>query len=126
MQKIKKEALSKQFKKKQYPVIILKITGEKHNAEILWKQNVKVEDSSPLSKTISVSFYYFKKTSYDVALGRQNINYNQDYLSTYLPSICVWEKSKWPTASTSINMLKNANVKCNWFLCKTLIPFWSH
>ena len=27
--------LSKQFKKKQYPVIILKITGEKHNAEIL-------------------------------------------------------------------------------------------
>lgn len=126
MQKIKKEALSKQFKKKQYPVIILKITGEKHNAEILWKQNVKVEDSSPLSKTISVSFYYFKKTSYDVALWRQNINYNQDYLSTYLPSICVWEKSKWPTASTSINMLKNANVKCNWFLCKTLIPFWSH
>lgn len=28
-----------------------------------------------------------KKTSYDVALGRQNINYNQDYLFTYLPSV---------------------------------------
>ena len=35
MHKIMKEALSKQFKKEQYPVFILKITGEKHDAEIL-------------------------------------------------------------------------------------------
>ena len=35
MHKIMKEALSKQFKKEQYPVVVLKITGEKHDAEIL-------------------------------------------------------------------------------------------
>ena len=52
MHKIMKEALSKQFKKEQYPVFILKITGEKPDAEILWKQNVNVGDSSPLSGTV--------------------------------------------------------------------------
>ena len=52
MHKIMKKALSKRFTKKQYPVFILKITGEKHDAGILWKQSVNIGDSSLLSETV--------------------------------------------------------------------------
>lgn len=52
MHKIMKKALSKRFTKKQYPAFILKITGEKHDAGILWKQNVNIGDSSLLSETV--------------------------------------------------------------------------